>query len=213
MWAGSGCPDAIMAAAHNPRCIPSGYRHQITWIDHVAVSVVVDLVYYPRTRLALEQQRSPSGLFGWLRDVLSDFNRSGAGFLEVCFPEVCHLLLLGDPQRTAIFGPPSTDAGGLYVCVLKRCNQFIFSQLTDKPIDRGRKKFPARKVIRILDQIRVNVQRQWAPFDPIFLGGQDHGPYDIRVTRFFKLCEPLSQGLDDVRVNAFTIRPDRPVVA
>ena len=53
----------------------------------------------------------PSGLFGWLKEILSDFNRTGTSFLEVCFPEVRHLLLLGDPQRTAIFGPPSTDAG------------------------------------------------------------------------------------------------------
>src|SRR5947208_2445256 len=33
---------------------------EITWIDRLAVSVVVGLVRYPRTRLALEQQRSPS---------------------------------------------------------------------------------------------------------------------------------------------------------
>src|SRR5690349_21849462 len=115
-----------------------------------------------RRALALAQLSTcdvePSGLFGWPKDVLSDFNRIGAGFLEVCGPELCHLLLLSDPQRTAIFGPPSTDASSLYVCVLERRDQFVFSQLTDKPIDRGRKKFPARKVIRILDQVRVDVQ-------------------------------------------------------
>src|ERR1700730_5325630 len=96
-----------------------------------------------------------AGLFGRPKDVLSDFNRIGTGFLEVCCPELRHLPLLGDPQRTAIFGPPSTDAGSLHVCVLERRNQFVFSQLTDKPIDRGRKKFSARKVIRILDQVRA----------------------------------------------------------
>src|SRR6266404_4345110 len=32
----------------------------ITWIDRLAVSAVADLVRYPRTRLALGQQRSPS---------------------------------------------------------------------------------------------------------------------------------------------------------
>src|SRR3984893_8566335 len=100
-----------------------------------------------RRALALAQLSTcdvePSGLFGRPKDVLSDFNRIGTGFLEVCGPELRHLPLLGDPQRTAIFGPPSTDASSLHVCVLKRRNQFVFSQLTDKPIDRSRKKFPA----------------------------------------------------------------------
>src|SRR5215471_1815200 len=65
MWAGSGCADAIMAAAHNPRCIPSGYRHQITWIDPVAVSVVVDLVYTPERDSPLSNKdRRPGYLDG-----------------------------------------------------------------------------------------------------------------------------------------------------